>query len=130
MKMQTNIPDYIQVFPDATIYNSKTHRYLNGSMNSSGYIQITIKGKKYLRSHIVAEKYCKNDFNNCGNLEIDHIDGDTTNDIASNLRWCTHQENCKNRKPGGSLRKLKKLYNNLNENKKREFIREIQSTIS
>ena len=117
------IPEHIKIEQDGTIINTKTKRILKGGLNSSGYYQILINGKKYLRSHVVASILPNpNNYS-----EVNHIDGDTTNDNPNNLEWVTHQENTLRRLPGGNLRKIKILISNLNKSdketlKKRKFI--------
>lgn len=69
--------------------------YTYGSVCGKGYRTVGYKGKNYLVHRLVAEVYIPNPENK---PYIDHIipvsDGGT-NDV-SNLRWCTHEENCNN----------------------------------
>ena len=44
----------LDVYEDGTIINKKTGKKQKGSPNSTGYIQITVKYKKILKSHIIA----------------------------------------------------------------------------
>lgn len=94
------------------IYNLKTKRELIGSPNSAGYYQIAIDGKKYLRSHIIADAYCANPNNY---KEVNHIDGNISNDTPENLEWVSHSENQKKRIPGGKIRKIKLLLDSCNK---------------
>lgn len=67
---------------------------------SNGYSRITIKDgeklKTFLVHRLVAEAFCKK--NNPTDNVVDHIDGDTSNNRATNLRWCTQKDNSRNRK--------------------------------
>jgi hypothetical protein len=51
---------------------------------------------------LVAEAFVPNPQ---GLPEIDHIDGNPSNNAASNLRWCTHQQNMRNPVTLGKMRK-------------------------
>ena len=58
---------------------------------SMGYLYVKL-GKSGSKSihRLVASAFSKND-NKI--LEVNHIDGNKLNNIATNLEWCTHQEN-------------------------------------
>jgi hypothetical protein len=75
-----------------------------GSTNQHGYKITHIEGITYFVHRLVAflfkpiEGFSKlEDYKDeQGNpLQVDHIDGDTTNNAASNLRWCTNKENAR-----------------------------------
>ena len=54
------------------------------------YNRVNVKGKKELVHRIVATAFIPNP----DNLEtVNHIDGDRRNNQASNLEWCTMEEN-------------------------------------
>lgn len=65
-----------------------------GSKGVSGYLQININHKIY-KSHRLAWLYV---YGVLPSLQIDHIDHDRANNIITNLRLVTHQENSKNQK--------------------------------
>ena len=88
---------------DRVIYSDKLHigtkRELKGKMlkpyvNSHGYLALTLTkngNEKLLRVHrIVAEAFIKNP-NNYD--QVNHIDGDKTNNKIENLEWCNNQYN-------------------------------------
>src|SRR5690242_10075753 len=80
------------------VYNSKTCRKINGYLEN-GYRRVYIKndnGKQQLKTvhFLVASIFCVKDNDN---LEIDHIDKNRDNNVATNLRWVTRSDNNKNR---------------------------------
>lgn len=79
---------------NGTIYSNKSGRYLNPQKKGKGYLGVSLRidGKtvqKYVH-RLVAEKYLPNP----NNLpEVNHKDGDITNNDVSNLEWCSRQDN-------------------------------------
>ena len=70
-------------------YKSK-EKYLYGHKTTKGYIQVELCGKPILMHRLVAETFILN----IDNLpQVNHIDGDKTNNYVENLEWCTNSEN-------------------------------------
>ena len=63
---------------------------------SNGYPRVNIKGKSTKKHIIVAKQFIPND-DPIHKTEIDHIDTNKMNYHISNLRWCTHSENNRNK---------------------------------
>jgi hypothetical protein len=75
---------------------------LAGTPNSDGYLQITIDGKKY-RAHRLAWLFMNGEW---PTHDVDHIDGNVTNNRIANLRIATRSENNQNLKKAKSNNKL------------------------
>ena len=71
---------------------------LTAFTNNKGYDRVCLsrfgKPKHFLVSRLVAGAFCSNpDPENCNT--VDHVDGDTSNNCASNLRWMSQYDNYK-----------------------------------
>lgn len=82
---------------------NKNNRIIKTFFSNRGYPIISLYSndkikKSYNFHYLMAENFLikEND-----NLEIDHIDGDKTNNKLNNLRYVSHSENQKNRKLWG-----------------------------
>lgn len=85
--------DYVAL-SSGHIYSNKTNRILKPSDNGRGYqhVVLRINGKSidtYVHRYI-AEHFLLNPY---GYTEVNHIDGDKTNNAVENLEWCTSSQN-------------------------------------
>ena len=63
--------------------------------NKTGYIQCSLNGKRYYKHRIIAKQFIPNPENK---PEVDHINGDKTDNRIENLRWVSRSENAANRR--------------------------------
>ena len=91
--------DYYTISEDGKVWSKRRDKYLKGSSNSNGYLQVDlykdVKGKKFSIHRLVALAYIENPENK---PEVDHIDRDILNNSVNNLRWATKEEQMRNRK--------------------------------
>lgn len=83
-----------EIFEDGRIFSKKTNKFLKPQKKGRGYLGVFLRvdGQTLQRyvHRLVAEKYLPNP----DNLpEVNHIDGDVTNNHVNNLEWCTRQGN-------------------------------------
>ena len=86
-----------QVSNMGRVRNCNTGRILRPRMRGKGYETVALYENK-VRSdfsvhRLVAQEFVKN---KKGKPFVDHIDGNKLNNMATNLRWCTNQENVQN----------------------------------
>lgn len=95
--MWKDIPDWKQFYEInefGEVRNKITGRLNMGDINSAGYYRVCLyhnhKQKRYFRHRLVAQLFLPNP----NNLpEVNHDDGDKSNNHVSNLVWCTRTEN-------------------------------------
>jgi hypothetical protein len=95
LKILPEYPTY-QVSITGEVLNTKTKRYLKGSIGNHGYIQLDLvnsegKRKPILLHRLLALLFIPN--TDISRDTINHIDGDKLNNSISNLEWCTKKEN-------------------------------------
>lgn len=85
---------------DRYIETEKGKRFVKGRMRKSfishgGYRILALSGKKYLVHRLVADAFCENPDRERFNV-VDHINTDTLDNRAENLRWCDTAGNLAN----------------------------------
>ena len=82
--------DDYEIMKDGRIFNKRFGRFVKPQLNNKGYGRVTLCGKQFFVHRLVAEKYIPNP----NNLpQVNHKDGDKTNNSVENLEWVSNQEN-------------------------------------
>jgi lipopolysaccharide biosynthesis glycosyltransferase len=79
------------------VYSIKNNKYLSPSLSADKRyhtvaVKVFGKMKRFRTNRLVACSFLKN-YNKLLYTDVDHIDGNSFNNLLSNLRWVTHKEN-------------------------------------
>lgn len=73
----------------------KEYKYIEPRLNSSGYLCVNLRKNRKQRTvfihRLVADAFVENPK---GYSEVNHLDENKENCVASNLEWCSHLQNC------------------------------------
>jgi hypothetical protein len=88
--------EYYSISNDGIVRNDKRQSIVKPMLSTSGYLFVHLvkERKKYTKyiHRLVGLAFLERQTED---VQIDHIDGDKTNNALSNLRWVTVSENCK-----------------------------------
>ncbi len=87
------------IYDNGRIYSKHSNKFIKHVNINRGYKVVNLYDNndelKFKQVHIlVAQHYIPNPNNY---PEVDHIDNDPSNCHYTNLRWCTHLQNCQNK---------------------------------
>jgi hypothetical protein len=92
----------------------KPEREMTYTINNRGYKTVGINKTTYMVHRLVATHFCSNPYNK---PYVNHLDGNKLNNFATNLEWCTTQENVQHsfdaglRTPAGRVASQQNLIN-------------------
>lgn len=78
------------LFEDGTVHSGKLDLILTPRINPNGYLIISLNKEQLSVHRLVASHFIPNPY---GYPQVNHKDGDKTNNSVSNLEWCSAEFN-------------------------------------
>lgn len=78
------------LYENGEVYSGKSDKLIKPRTNPNGYLFVTLDGKQLSIHRLVALHFLPNPY---GYPQVNHIDGDKTNNHINNLEWCTSIQN-------------------------------------
>ena len=88
--MWIDISNGYEASSDGHIRNKKTKHVLREFVGKDGYLRTQFDGKTRTVHRVIASAFVPTEN---GKIFVNHIDGNKSNNAASNLEWCTREEN-------------------------------------
>lgn len=82
-------PNYL-VRDDGLVWSTNVNRFLKPELGTRGYRRVNLNGKRYLVHRLVAMAFLPNVNSK---PQVNHIDGNKSNNALTNLEWATASEN-------------------------------------
>lgn len=95
-KLSLSFPEY-EISNKGNVRNKKTKHIIVASPNKKGYYHLGLYANGQ-RKNVYVHQLVAEAFLLCGsqpNMEVNHKDGDKSNNTVENLEWCTRSENTK-----------------------------------
>lgn len=89
MKKTLTLEDY-EITQEGQVINKHTKHILKPQPNGKGYLRVSIGGKLQFVHRLVASQYIPNPNNY---EQVNHKDGNKTNNAVENLEWVSNQAN-------------------------------------
>lgn len=103
----SNFEGLYSITQDGKVYSHIRKKYLKGWIMPKGYRSVRLykneKPHSLMVHRLVATAWIDNPHKK---QQVNHIDGDKTNNVVSNLEWCTASENIRHADKTG----LRKMY--------------------
>lgn len=88
--------NHYDIYKDGRIYSRKSKKFLKQSDDGNGYKKVTLLKNGIQRTKKVHRLVAEHFVNNNSNKKcVNHIDGNSKNNNALNLEWCSYSENMK-----------------------------------
>ena len=78
------------LYENGEIHSGISDYTLNPRINSNGYAVVKLNGEQLLVHRLVALHFLPNPY---GHPQVNHKDGNKTNNHVSNLEWCSAEQN-------------------------------------
>jgi hypothetical protein len=121
--MIKDINEKYSITSEGKVYSKINKIYLKPFLNTKKYLCVDAHIKSARIHRLVAEAFILNPYNL---PQVNHIDGDKSNNNVENLEWCSNRQNVihyfKSKSPGVALTKTGKYHTKIYINKKQVYL--------
>lgn len=109
------------ICPTGKVHSGKSDITITPRVNTNGYLIVVLDKVQLSLHRLVAQHFIPNPY---GHPQVNHKDGDKTNNHVANLEWCSAEQNIQHALHTG----LRKGF--IHVNKKREYLQQVLNGVT